>query len=158
MAFGRLRRRVLSRRGRYLLRLPDDERTLLRQLCEELRTLLALDPDDARVRRLYPAAYGEDPELEEEFRRLTYDDLAASRAAAVDTVEATLDADELTAEQLTAWMHAINNLRLVIGTTLDVSEEESLTIDPGDPDARHRMLYGYLGMLLEEIVQAQLDG
>jgi len=157
MAFGRARRRVVLRRGRYLLRLPDGERTLIRQLCDELRTLLALGPESPRLRRLYPEAYSEDPELEDEYRRLTQADLAASRAAAVDVVEATLDDDELTAEQLTAWMHAVNNLRLVIGTLLDVSDDEPLTIDPGDPEARERMLYGYLGMLLEEIVQAQLD-
>jgi hypothetical protein len=52
-------------------------------------------------------------------------------------------------------MHAVNALRLVLGTMLDVDEEDPLTVDPEDR-TREYMLYGYLGLLLEEIVQAQL--
>jgi Domain of unknown function (DUF2017) len=158
MAFGRDRRRVLERRGRYLLRLPAGERDLVRGLLNELRTLLALGPDDPRLRRLYPAAYGEDRESNEEYRRLTHEDLATGRLAAVETVETTLSADELTPEQLTAWMQALNSLRLILGTMLDVDEGDPFDVDPDDPDAQQYMLYGYLGMLLEEIVQAQLGG
>jgi hypothetical protein len=158
MAFGRDRRRVVERRGRYLLRLPAGERDLVRGLLNELRTLLALGPDDPRLRRLYPAAYGEDRESNEEYRRLTHEDLATGRLAAVETVESTLGADELTPEQLTAWMQALNSLRLVLGTMLDVDEGDPFDVDPDDPDAQQYMLYGYLGMLLEEIVQAQLGG
>ncbi|WP_051324612.1 DUF2017 family protein [Candidatus Solirubrobacter pratensis] len=158
MAFGRDRRRVVERRGRYLLRLPAGERDLVRGLLNELRTLLALGPDDPRLRRLYPAAYGEDRESNEEYRRMTHEDLATGRLAAVETVETTLTADELTPEQLTAWMQALNSLRLVLGTMLDVDEGDPFDVDPDDPDAQQYMLYGYLGMLLEEIVQAQLGG
>jgi hypothetical protein len=156
VAFGRDRRRVIERRGRYLLRLPAGERDLVRGLLNELRTLLALGPDDPRLRRLYPAAYGEDRESNEEYRRLTHEDLATGRLAAVETVEATIGAEELTLEQLTAWMQAVNSLRLVLGTMLDVDEGDPFDVDPDDPDAQQYMLYGYLGMLLEEIVQAQL--
>jgi Domain of unknown function (DUF2017) len=156
MAFGR-RRRIVARRGRYLLRLPEGERELVRQLLGELRTLLALGPEDPRLRRLYPAAYSDDAEMEDEYRRLTHEELASGRLAAVDTVEATVGADALTLDELTAWMHAVNSLRLVIGTMLDVSEDDPFAVDPDDPDARQFMLYGYLGLLLEEIVQAQLD-
>jgi hypothetical protein len=158
MAFGRDRRRVIERRGRYLLRLPAGERDLVRGLLNELRTLLAHGPDDPRLRRLYPAAYGDDKESNEEFRRLTHEDLATGRLASVETVEATIGAEELTPEQLTAWMQAVNSLRLVLGTMLDVDEGDPFDVDPDDPDAQQYMLYGYLGMLLEEIVQAQLGG
>jgi hypothetical protein len=156
MAFGRDHRRVVPRRGGYLLRLPEGERELVRQLLAELRTLLALGPDDARLRRLYPAAYADDAEMQEEYGRLTHEDLASGRLAAVEIVEETVDAKELDPDQLTAWMHAVNALRLVLGTMLDVDEEDPLAVDPDDPDARQFMLYGYLGLLLEEIVQAQL--
>ena len=112
---------------------------------------------ELRLRRLYPAAYADDEEMEAEYRALTHEELASGRIAAAETVEATLAAGELSADQLTAWMHAVNALRLVIGTMLDVGEEDPFDIDPSDPDARQYMLYGYLGVLLEEIVQAQLD-
>jgi hypothetical protein len=156
MPFGRSRARIVARRGRFVLNLPDGERDLVRQLLGELRALLALGPEHAHLRRLYPAAHTDDPELEAEYRQLTQGDLAEGRTAAIETVAATIDAEELSADELTAWMHAVNSLRLVIGTMLDVAEEDPFAIDPDDPDARHYMLYGYLGLLLEEIVQAQL--
>lgn len=155
--FGRPRRRIVARRGRYRIDLPDEERQLVRQLLGELRTLLAAAPDDPRVRRLYPDAYATDPEMQAEYRRLTQEDLQSGRLAAVADVETTVDADELTADQLTSWMHAINALRLVLGTMLDVSEDEQpFDYDPENPDAAQMALYGYLGVLLEEIVTAQL--
>ena len=47
----------------------------------------------------------------------------ASRLAALDAVEASVDATELDEQQLMSWLGAVNNLRLVLGTMLDVSEE-----------------------------------
>jgi hypothetical protein len=155
MGFGG--RRVVAREGAFLLLLPEGERELLLQLLGELRTLLKLGPDNPRLRRLYPAAYSDDEEKEAEYRRLTHEELSSGRLAALDTVEQTIAADELTPDQLTAWMHAVNALRLVLGTMLDVDEDDPFAVDPEDPNAREYMLYGYLGLLLEEIVQAQLD-
>jgi hypothetical protein len=156
--FGRPRRRVLARQGRYVLRLDERERALIRQLLDELRQLLALSPADPRVRRLYPAAYAEDPELEDEYRRLTQDELRSGRLASVDAVEASVDAELLDADQLTAWMQAINALRLILGTMLDITDDDQeLDFDPSHPEARTIALYGYLGGLLDEIVDVQLD-
>ena len=157
--FGRQRRRVLARQGRYVLRLDGRERELIRQLLGEMRTLLALAPEDPRVRRLYPAAYADDPELEDEYRRLTQEELRSGRLASVEAVARSVDADLLTAEELTAWMQAINSLRLILGTMLDITEDDQEpAFDPSDPEARTMALYGYLGGLLDEIVNAQLDG
>ena len=156
--FGRQQRRVVSRGGRYELKLDSRERQLIRQLLGELRELLALDSADPRVRRLYPAAYAEDTDKEDEYRRLTLDELQQGRLANVDLVESSVDAEVLDAEQLNAWMQATNSLRLVLGTMLDITDDEQeLTFDPADPDARTQALYGYLGGLLDEIVDAQLE-
>jgi hypothetical protein len=155
--FSRPRRRVTLRQGRYVLRLDDRERALIRQLLGELRVLLALPAEDPRVRRLYPAAYSEDAEQQADYRRLTHDDLQAGRLASVDEVEASIDAEVLSPDQLTSWMQAVNSLRLVLGTILDISEDDQeLSFDPVDPEARTRALYGYLGGLLDEIVDVQL--
>jgi hypothetical protein len=150
-------RRIVAREGKFLLLLPEGERELMLQLLGELRTLLKLGPEDPRLRRLYPAAYSDDEEKEAEFRRLTHEELSSGRLAAIDTVERTIADDELAPDQLTAWMHAVNALRLVLGTMLDVGEDDPFTVDPEDPNAHEYMLYGYLGLLLEEIVQAQMD-
>ena len=154
---GRRRARIRrTRSGRFTLKLPDDERRLVRQLLGELRDLLAAGPDDPRLRRLYPPAYPDDPDKDAEFARYMHAELAASRAEAIATVEATLDAANLDRDEVQAWMQALNSLRLVLGTALDVSEDDDpWDVDPNDPDARSYALYGYLGFLLEEIVQAQ---
>jgi hypothetical protein len=156
--FGRTRRRVQRRGSRYVLRLENQERALIRQLLGELRELLALGPDDPRVRRLYPAAYAEDPEFEDEYRRLTREELQSGRLAAVTAVEESVDADSLSPDQLTSWMQAVNSLRLILGTMLDISDDDQeLAFDPNDPNARTIALYGYLGGLLDEIVDVQLS-
>jgi hypothetical protein len=151
----RFRRRVRrTRSGAYVVSLPAEERALVRELLAELRALVVAPTDDPRVRRLYPTAYPDDPDKDAEFRRFMHEELVASRTAAIDTVEATLDAATLDAEQVNAWMQALNSLRLVLGTALDVSEDDDLgSLDPADPDARSHILYSYLGYLLEEIVQ-----
>jgi Domain of unknown function (DUF2017) len=157
--FGRTRRRITARNGRFLLRLDSQERALIRQLLGELRELLALGPDDPRVRRLYPAAYAEDPEFEDEYRELTREELQSGRLASVSAVEESVDAESLSIDELTAWMQAVNSLRLILGTMLDISDDDQEpAFDPNDPNARTIALYGYLGGLLDEIVDVQLSG
>jgi len=150
-------RRIDKRQGKFLLTMEPQERELIRQLLDELRELLALSPDDPRVRRLYPSAHAEDVELENEYRSLTRDELQSGRLASIDAVEATVDAELLDIEQLTAWMQAVNSLRLVLGTMLNINDDDDeLSFNPEDPNARTVALYGYLGGLLDEIVDAQL--
>lgn len=152
MRFGpRIRRR---RDGDFDLRLPDDERELLRNVAPQLRQLLDGDLADPALRRLFPTAYADDPERDREYHALVRDELADRRRAAVDTVVATIDETRVDEEQLLAWMGAINDLRLVLGTRLDVSEETEPVPDPEDPEAPLLVLYGYLGYLLESIVEA----
>jgi hypothetical protein len=158
--FGRNRPkpRVVPAGPGYELRLDDRERALVSQILGDMRALLMLDADDPRVRRLYPSAYADDAEKEDEYRRLTHEELRSARLANVDTIEASIDATTLTEEQLTAWMQAINALRLVLGTLLGITDDDQeLRFDPDDPEARTQALYGYLGGLLDEIVDAQLE-
>lgn len=151
-------RRVAFKRGRYVLSLDDRERELIRQLLGELRGLLELDAADPRVRRLYPDAYADNAEMQDEYSRLTQDDLKQGRLDNIELVEASLAARELSLEQLTAWMQAVNSLRLILGTILGITDDDQeLPFDPEDPDAQTQALYAYLGGLLDEIVDAQLE-
>lgn len=135
------------RSGRYELRLSPDERELLRDLPRQLKELLARS-DDPALRRLFPPAYVDDPEKEAEYRELVGADLLQGRQAALDTMAATVDEPELDEAQITAWLSSINDLRLVIGTQLDVSEDEIR------PDTPLDLLYDYLGLLEEAVVDA----
>src|SRR5436190_1624534 len=116
--------------------------------------MLDADLDDPSLRRLFPTAYPDDPERDREYRQLVGDELLDRRRASLDTIQATIDATTLSEDEVLAWMGAINDLRLVLGTRLDVSEETEPIPAPDDPDAPMLVLYGYLGYLLETIVEA----
>ena len=106
------------------------------------------------MRRLFPTAYHDDPERDREYQQLVRDELLERRLAALATVEATADADELDEAQLTGWLTALNDLRLVLGTRLDVSEDQD-DDRRGRPATRPAMaVYGYLSVLLGEVVDA----
>jgi hypothetical protein len=143
--------------GAVRLRLPDEERTLLRALPSQLERLLD-EPDDPSLRRLFPAAY-EDAADEDEYRRLTRDELLEGCRRALATLAATADRDRLTAEEAEAWLAALNALRLVLGTRLDVREDTPFeAVDPGDPRAQEIAIYLYLSWLQEQLVAALAAG
>jgi hypothetical protein len=152
-----LRRVRRTRKGDYEVRLPQAERRLLATIVPQLRAVVAEDAGsaaDPNLRRLFPTAYPDDPALDREYHGLVADDLLARRLAALDTVAETVDATRLDEEQLLAWMGAVNDLRLVLGTRLDVSEDTDLSARADDPDADSLAVYAYLGHLLESIVIA----
>ena len=141
------------RDGSYAVSLETWERDLLRTLPAQLRDLLSTD--DPALERLYPPAYVDDDERNDEYQRLMRGDLIERRTTSIDVMESTIDATSLDEEQLTAWMGAVNDLRLVLGTRLDVSEDPlEDQIDEDDPRAPAFALYGYLGHLQETIVAA----
>jgi hypothetical protein len=149
------RRRVeRARDGSFRLRLPVEERAVVRSVVGQLRALV-VDDADADLRRLYPTAYANDPAADAEFRAFVHDDLVARRLEAIDTVAATIDEEHLDEAQLGAWMGVVNDLRLVLGTRLDISEELDLNaVADDDPEVATFALYSYLSWLLEQMVEA----
>ena len=147
-------RQIVKRRdGRFGLRLGEGERMLLRSLYDDLADLL-VDPDDPAVRRLFPPAHA-DPESEEQYRLLVRDQLVSGRAEALDIVRATLSEKTLSEEEADAWLRGLNDLRLVLGTRLDVTEETDFEREV-DSSERGRQLavYAYLTWLQEQFVEA----
>lgn len=141
--------------GGFRLRLSDGERELLRTLPGELREILDSEQDDPSLRRLFPPAYERDDEAEDEYRRLMADELLEGRRAALRLVQETAARERLSAEELDAWLRALNDLRLVLGTRLDVTEETYVTeLDPAHPQAYELSVYGYLSWLQEQLVAA----
>jgi hypothetical protein len=140
-----------TRSGRYKLHIPDNERDVLRALPGQLRALLA--GQDDLVYRLFPPAYIDDAPRDEEYHAMVRDDLMSGHLANIEAFEETLDAEELSDEQIAGWLGALNDLRLVLGTRLDVTEEMDLPADD-DPDAGLYAVYAYLGWLQEQVVEA----
>jgi Domain of unknown function (DUF2017) len=137
--------------GRYEVKLRPSERVLMGDLVVQLREQLLASTDDPSVRRLFPPAYPDDPERDAGYQVLTRDELLEHRLAALDTVEESLDGDELDDAGLRAWMSTLNSLRLVLGTRLDVDEELPALADD-DPLAPAYAVYEYLGWLLSQVV------
>src|SRR5439155_18735643 len=120
----------------------------------QLRELLSTD--DPSLTRLFPPAYLDHPDNDAEYHRLMRDDLVARHLASLETLEATADATRLDEEQLLGWLGALNDLRLVLGTKLDVSEEMEPVSDDHS-DAGSYAVYSYLSWLEEQVVEALGD-
>ncbi|MER6211130.1 MULTISPECIES: DUF2017 domain-containing protein [unclassified Streptomyces] len=136
-------------------------------------------PADPVLRRLFPDAYT-DPEqapdspqdAEErmahsaEFRRFTENDLRAGKRENALAVVRTLDALtpggdggailKLTAEESRQWLGALNDLRLAIGSRLDITDEDDTDdlyrLPDEDPRKPMVMAYLWLGGLQETLV------
>jgi hypothetical protein len=142
-----------TRSGSYRLRLTRRERALLRELAEELRARLDGDLDEPSLRRLFPPAYPDDDEAQAEYRHLTGDELLDGRRAALRLLEE--ERDRLDEDELGLWLRALNDLRLVLGTRLDVREDTFERGIPGDGrQARELAVYAYLSWLQEQAVEA----
>ena len=121
------------------LRLSSDERSLLAGLVEELRALLDGAPGDPSLRRLFPPAYEEEDD-ESAYRDLMGGELLDGRLSALDVVAQTLDRKRLSADEADAWLRALNDLRLALGTRLDVKEDTFAEELRRDDRARRRWL------------------
>ena len=140
--------------GGVVMRLPAVERELLQQLRRELVVLLETEPGEPTLERLFPPAY-EDKRSEREYRRLMREELLAGRRRALDVLEATAGQEQLSAEEADAWLTALNDLRLVLGTRLDVREDTFEDgLDLRDPRAPELAVYSYLTWLQDALVSA----
>ena len=121
-------------------------------------------PTDPALARLLPDAYGDDDsDANREFRRYTDADLRAGKRQHAGAVLATLPAAggrlTLDREQADAWLGFLNDVRLVMGTRLEVTEEtdpDALTDD--DPRLPALQVYAWLGWLQETLVSCLSPG
>lgn len=136
------------------LSLSPDERLLLENLPAELAGVLSGLNVTGRVpdglQRLFPPAYLRDDEAEASYVDTTRGELAASHRTALETLARTARATRLDREQMGEWMTALNDLRLVLGTALDVTDDESWL--PEGPPSSEVMIYHYLTLLQAELI------
>lgn len=127
-------------------------------------------PGDPIMRRLLPDAYRDDPDAAGEYRRLMDADLRLQKAAALRRIlddlaggqhrkggELRLDLTRDAAEQ---WLYGLTDIRLVLGTMLDVTEEidqERASLEPGSPRFMQFGIYDWVTWLQDEIIQAVSD-
>ncbi len=143
------RRFARDRHGRFRPGLEAPERDLLRMLPGEVRELVA--EDEPAARRLFPVAYTDDDTAQHDYREMMGAQLLEHHRLVLDTLVATVDAPTLDESDLQAWLGALEVLRLLVGTALDVTEDFA-GVEPGDPAADQFTVYQYLSMLQDEIV------
>ncbi|WP_405853802.1 DUF2017 domain-containing protein [Streptomyces sp. NBC_00090] len=134
-------------------------------------------PSDPALRRLFPDAYGDESEelraSAADFRRYTENDLRARKREDALVVVRALDALssssvgeggavlKLTQDESRAWLGALNDLRLTIGTRLEVADDEEserlYRLPDSDPRKPMVMAYLWLGALQESLVEALMS-
>ncbi|GAA2745464.1 DUF2017 domain-containing protein [Kitasatospora cinereorecta] len=129
-------------------------------------------PDDPALLRLFPDAYGapgepvdaETAEMAAEFRRYTELDLRARKREDALAVVHALDGLggeggvlKLAGEDCLRWLGALNDLRLALGTRLEVTEDEEqglYNLPDDDPRKPLVMAYLWLGAMQESLLEA----
>ncbi|MFY9866974.1 MAG: DUF2017 domain-containing protein [Trebonia sp.] len=118
-------------------------------------------PDDPVLARLLPDAYQEDPEAAGEFRKYTESSLREAKKYFAQTLLDTLPPSggrvRLTGDQARDWMRALNDVRLMFGVRLEVTEdfeEQLAALAPDDPKVAAFEVYGWLGAVQESLVRA----
>ncbi|HXW34743.1 MAG TPA: DUF2017 family protein [Acidimicrobiales bacterium] len=153
-------RRSFSRdsAGTFRVRLRRPERELLAAISTQL--VSALDTEEPTEQplspRLFPVAYPDDPIAERDYRELMGAELVRSHREALEVLVATVDKDSLEEDQLRQWLKALEVLRLVLGTWLDVSQDDPplSAFDAVDPRSVQRAAYDYLGGVQDDVVNA----
>jgi hypothetical protein len=131
-------------------------------------------PEDPVLQRLFPTAYPQDEEAAGEFRRFTEGTLRDSKSAAAASIidaleeaglpkeptepdhEMVIDVELEEPEALT-WMRSFTDLRLALGTRLEVEEGDQdywEALPEDDPRAQAHHLFEWLGYVQETLVDA----
>ncbi|MCW2543845.1 MAG: hypothetical protein JWM40_1397 [Frankiales bacterium] len=109
-------------------------------------------PDNPVLARLLPDAYRDDPAAATDFRRYTDGELRRQKRASIAVMLTTLPEDggtfDLDRDQVDAWLSALNDMRLALGTAHDVQEDTDL--EGSEEPALH--IYGWLGFLQESLL------
>ena len=162
--------------GKLTLKLDAAEQGVLSQLFDQMTELLddrenelGTDPlaqllnmagstqisEDPALARLFPDGYSDDEHASADFRRFTEQDLRAQKQAALATVQGTLSGwsgkVSITSQQAQDWLKAINDLRLVLGTRLEITDEVETDFEADEPGIH---LYNYLTYLQGTLIDA----
>jgi hypothetical protein len=160
-----------------LVELLRNEAAVPHDHADPLEAMLSFDgpiaePEDPVLARLFPTAYPDDQEAAAEFRRFTEGTLRDGKAAGATTVideleEAGLPAElgedkvvidvELDRSAAEVWLKTLTDLRLALGTRLDVQQDDEASwaaLPDDDPRSQAHDIYEWIGLLQETLVDA----
>lgn len=170
-----------SRRGELTMKLDEGEVRILRHVLTETLELLGPSespaddplaaavgigttttaPEDPALARLFPNGYTDDPDASADFRRYTEPGLREAKRSAARTALATLDTAHdhrvLTEAEAMAWLGSLNDMRLVLGDRLGVTEDWEEMVESladGDPRLTLFWVYDRLTYLQDTLIRA----
>jgi hypothetical protein len=155
-----------ARGGDVVARLDPAEAGVVGLLLDQLEQLLEADAEDVGgdpvMARLLPDGHRGDPELAADYRDLTEASLRSGKADDLAMVRATLPPDggevRLDAEQAAAWLRTTNDLRLAMGTRLDISEDTEPPEEVSGDEDQQLAVYYWLTALQGSLVDALVAG
>ena len=90
------------------------------------------------------------------------DELVASRLDSIGRIDELLadtSSNTMSGEQLNAFVVCLNSVRLILGTILDITDEDDdEDDDPDSPLAAEMAMYHFLSWLLDSAVTALMQG
>ena len=155
------------RGGDLVARFDAAEAGVLGLLLDQLEQLLTAEADDVGddpvIERLLPAGHRSDAGIAADYRAMTESALRDGKADDLATVRATLPPAggdvRLDPEQAAAWLRTSNDLRLALGTRLDITEDteppEDVTGEEGQQLALYYWLTAVQGSLVDGLAAAR---
>jgi hypothetical protein len=140
------------RAGDFLLLWTTDDRRLVADLIEELRTIVA-GSDDPALSRLFPDGYTDDDDANVAWQLLARHDLAARRLAAMEVVAGLQTRTRCEADELGALTRTLNDIRLVLAERMDLTEE-SVQPRRGSSEEQLWAVYEHLGARVHQLIAA----
>jgi len=155
-----------TRGGEVVARLDPAEAGIVGLLLDQLEQLLAADADDVAgdpvMARLLPDGHRGDADLAADYRELTEGSLRGGKTDDLAVVRATLPEDggevRLDRDQAAAWLRSSNDLRLAMGTRLDITEDTEPPDEIADEQDQQLAVYYWLTALQGSLVDALAGG
>jgi hypothetical protein len=155
-----------ARGGDVVGRLDPAEAGIVGLLLDQLEQLLDADAVDVSgdpvIARLFPDGHRSDAEMAADYRELTESSLRSGKADDLATMRATLPADggevRLDPDQAAAWLRSTNDLRLALGTRLDITEDTEPPEEVAGEDDQQLAVYYWLTALQGSLVDALIAG
>lgn len=133
---------------------PDDELAAI----TGMRTGPSTAPDERVLARLLPDFTRDDPDFAGGMRSLHEPELIDAKDGVAALVLNTCPPDggrvRLSLEEGQAWLSALNDVRLALGTALDVTEDMPDELAFDDPRGPHLSVYHWLTYVQETLVNA----
>lgn len=140
--------------NRFQIDLPSQVRQILSDMEEMALAHVAAESPVAK--RIFPSAYRNSPEMEMDFQKMTREALGEHHRSNLETFKNSLYNSEITFDEALAWVGALNSMRLILGTALDVQEDQDPP-DEEDPDYQGYVIYDLLTYLQGAVIDALQD-